>query len=281
MPSKKVLSILIVIIALVAAVIITFGRDKSSTAINFASNLVAGEKVSIPENPNWQNELGGISASTTVAQTGEAGEATSTTDIISQSLISNYLALKQSGTLDSTSAQNLVDQTANYINQANNQVVQVTQKYLNIVADNGKQSITDYGENLGNILRNNKPKVVVDERQIITAAVSSKDQSKIDELDGVIAVYEKIVNDLIKMLVPKTFVKAHLDMINGTRGMIISLIEIKTIFSDPVKSLQAIQLYKDGATVSTQAMNATIVFIKKSGIIYEQGSGGYYLLHGI
>ena len=69
--------------------------------------------------------------------------------------MSNYLALKQSGTLDATSAQKLVDQTASLVGQLGSSVVLDTK--LNVIPDNGLQSITDYGENLGNIFKNNKP----------------------------------------------------------------------------------------------------------------------------
>jgi hypothetical protein len=280
MPSKKVLSIFILTAALVISIIIVFGRDKSSSAINFASNLVAGEKLSIPENPNWQNELGGVTTNIEPIQT-NSGTSTgeTTTDTISKTLISNYLALKQSGTLDATSAQKLVDQTVSLFDQLGDKIVLNTN--LNIIPDNGKQSITDYGEKLGMILKTNKPKEIKDEREIIKLSVSSRDPSKMNDLDSIIAVYENIANELIKMPVPKTFVKAHLDMTNGVKGMAMALKEVKTVFDDPMKSLQTIQLYKEGATIFTEAKQATNVFIINNNIIYKQSSGGYYLLYGI
>ncbi|KKQ77641.1 MAG: hypothetical protein A3A96_03175 [Candidatus Zambryskibacteria bacterium RIFCSPLOWO2_01_FULL_39_39] len=282
MPSKKVLSIFILTTALVGAIIIAFGRDKSSTAINFASNLVAGEKLNIPENPNWQNELGEVSQNTEGVQAKEevgAGGEETATDTISKTLISNYLALKQNGSLNQESAQKLVDQTANLASQLGGEVTLETK--LNIISDGGKQTMIDYGENLGNILRNNKPQEVKNELEIISSAVSSRDPSKTEELNTIIAVYEKSAEDLIEMPVPQTFVKAHLDMVNGIIGMAIALKEMRTVFSDPIKSLSSMQLYKEGLTIFIQAKQATNVFIIKNNIVYKQGSGGYYLLYGI
>ena len=279
-PSKKVLSIFIITIALVVAIIIGFGRDKSSQAINYASNLVVGEKVSIPENPNWQSELGGIALPAQAGQnTTSSSTGDSVTDTISKSLISNYLALKQSGTLDNTSAQNLVDQTINLFDQTGDKTVLTTE--LNIIPDNGTQSMIEYGENLGNVLKNNRPKEIIDEREIIKNAISSKDYSKLNELDSVIAVYEKIASDLMKTPVPQTFVKAHLDMVNGAKSMAIALKEIKTVFNDPIKGLQTLELYNNGVTIFVEATRATRDFINKNNIVYKQGSGGYYLLYGI
>jgi len=84
LPSKKVLSVFVLTAALVAAIIIAFSRDKASSAINYTSDLVAGEKVSIPENPNWQNELSGVSQNTAPVQISENTPTESTlTDTVS------------------------------------------------------------------------------------------------------------------------------------------------------------------------------------------------------
>ncbi len=282
MPSKKVLSVFVLTGALVAATIIAFGKDKAGAAINYASNLVAGEKVSVPENPNWQNELSDVAPLSDQTQSSDTASQNSgeenTTDTVSTALVSNYLALKQNGTLDQESAQKLIDQAASYVE--NSSFKKITAAELNIIPDNGKQTIADYGENLGNILRNNRPKEVKNEMQIVGAAVSSEDSSKINELDGIIVIYEKIANELTKMPVPRTFVKAHLDMVNGTKGAASALREIKIVFSDPIKSLQGMQLYQSSATIFAQALKATAIFLNQN-VAYKQGSGGYYLIYGI
>jgi len=280
LPSKKVLSTFILVMAMVVAIIIAFGKDKSSTAINFASDLVAGDKISIPTNQNWQAELGNVAVNLdqTKQEDNESIEETAT-DIVSRSLISNYLALKQNGTLNNESAQKLIDQTLALTDQLGGQVALETK--LNIIPDNGVQTITDYGNNLGNILKNSRQQRMKNELDIISQAIATREPSKIKELDDIIVVYENIATDLTLMPVPQTFVKAHLDIINGIKGMVISLKEMKTIFDDPIRSLTSIQLYGDGITIFTQALKATVVFIVQNKIIYKQGSGGYYLLYGI
>ena len=283
-PSKKVLSFFVLSAAATFSVITVFGNEKTNTnsGANLANTLTPGEKISLPQNPNWQNELGEVSQNTEGVQAKEevgAGGEETATDTISKTLISNYLVLKQNGSLNQESAQKLVDQTANLASQLGGEVTLETK--LNIIEDNGKQTMIDYGENLGNILRNNKPQEVKNELEIISSAVNSRDPSKTEELNTIIAVYEKSAEDLIEMPVPQTFVKAHLDMVNGIIGMAMALKEMKTVFSDPIKSLSSMQLYKEGLTIFIQAKQATNVFIIKNNIVYKQGSGGYYLLYGI
>ncbi len=279
LPSKKVLSLFILATALVTSIILAFGKEKSGTAINFASNLVAGDKISIPENPDWQNELGQItiSGSDLIAKTGEGAQTT--TDIVSTSIASNYLALKQSGALDQESAQKLIDQTIDFISQ-NGERVAITSE-LNVISDNGLQTITEYGENLGTVLRKNRPAIVKNEVEIITKALETNDQSKIEELQEIIIVYNNITNDLLKMKVPKTFVKAHLDMINGSKGITLALKKIQGVFGDPIQGLPTLQIYSQGANTLTKSLQATSSFIVENKVVYKQGSGGYYLLYGI
>lgn len=280
LPSKKVFSVFVLIIALVAAIIIAFGRDKSSSAINYASNLVIGEKISIPENPNWQGELGNTLANTEIIQQENAtSSGENSTDIISQSLMANYLALKQSGKLNSASAQKLIDQTINLTDQL--AISPVSSVNLNIVPDNGKQSIMDYGENLGDIIINKKPTDLQREIIVMTKMVQLGDKSSVDELDGIITGYKNMVGKLVKMPVPKTFSKSHLELINGANGMIKALTDVKNSSNDPFKSISALQLYQNSLISVSQVIQATISFIKQNNVIYKQGSSGYYLLYEI
>ena len=282
LPSKKVLSVFILIAALVVAIIVAFGKDKSSQAINFASDIVAGDKILVPENPNWQDELSGVATNIKLAQTETSTSTKETaTDTISRTLISNYLALKQNGNLNSTSAQELVDKTISYIGESGGRVAEIFESQLNIVADNGKQSITDYGENLGNISIRNKPLGTKNEIGVIMKVVQSQDSSQINELSDIIATYKKITGELIQMPVPKTFVRAHIDLVNGVGGIAQALIEIKNVSNDPVSGLVALQIYVKNATLLASVKKAVVDFISQNNISYKQNSGGYYLLYGI
>jgi hypothetical protein len=277
LPSKKVLSLFILVTALVSSIIIAFGKEKSSTAINFASNLVAGDKIAVSENPDWQKELSQVATPIDVSNSTDSDQTV--TDTVSTTFLSNYLALKQTDKLNQESAQKLIDQTIGFIEQNSN--ANTNNIKLNIIADNGTQTIIEYGENLGNILRFNKPVVVKNEIEIITKFLETRDKSKTEELNSVISVYQNLTDDLIKMRVPKTFVKAHTDLVKGSQGITLALKEIQNVFDDPVKGLAYMQLYGDSANVLSQSLRATHNFIIQNKIIYKQGSGGYYLLYGI
>ena len=279
LPSKKVLSVFVVIAALVVAIIITFGKDTASTAINYAGDLMTGQKISLPENPSWQSEFEKINSNIDKTQLASSTNFENLTDAVSVSLTANYLSLKQSGQLNSDSAQTLVNQTLSYIET--NTTNTKTASNLNVIPDNGKISITEYGENLGQIAKIKSPADIVEEVGLVVKVAKSTNPSDIAKLDGVIAGYEEIIGELIKMPVPQTFVKAHLGITNAAIGITESLKQIKKVSEDPISGLVALQAYQKNIATLSQAVQATISFITKSGVTYKQGSNGYYLLYGI
>lgn len=272
--SRKVLSVLIIVASIVTAIIIAFGQDKSSKVINFANNLVVGDKIKIAENPNWQAELQKIPSTGLL----ESASSTETiTDTVSRTLITNYLALKQSGNLDGESAKKLVDQTVDYL-QKNNTSNKITK--LNIVEDNSLSSMAAYGHNLGEIAKRKSVEQMSEDFNLILQAVQTESVGS-SVLDEIILNYKEIVVDLQNMSVPKTFAKAHLDITNSVNGMASALVELKKSSNDPFRGLTALQAYQQNMTLVYQAVIAVANFLKQNGLSYEQDSGGYYLIHGI
>lgn len=279
LPSKKVLSILILVVALVVSIIIGFGKDKGSKAINLAQNLVVGEKISIPSNPDWQAELGKVTIDVKPISTTEENPDQTTTDAVSVSLVSNYLALKQSGTLDQASAQKLVDQATAYLEKSSGAKINVSN--LKIIPDNGIQTMYAYGERLGTIMKTNKPTSNSDEITILKEAMATGNIQKINELQEAIYTYQKVADEISKMSVPQTFVKAHTDILIGMQAIILGLEEMKNVLTDPIRGLTGIQTYQEGGTLFIGAIKASLGFMRQNRIIYKQGTGGYYLFYGI
>ncbi len=279
LPSKKILSLLVIIIAFVASIMLAFGRG-TKQVINATTALIPGEKIGLPENPGWQEDIELLqykSNSSTTASTFEE-EPTTLTDSLSQSLISNYLSMKQSGTLDADNATNLIDQSLEYI--ANSAPVSQISN-LNLSSKNDVAAMKQYGEDLGKVLKSNRPKNPKNELEILTAIATNKDQSKIKELEEVNMVYRNILIDLSLIKVPKLFATSHLDMITGLNQVSSAISDMQIVLNDPIKGVVALETYKNGSYLFATPLQATIAYLKKNNVVYEQGSGGYYLLHGL
>ncbi len=276
LPSKKVLSLLLISISLVAFIVLVFGKKNTAGQKILASTLRAGDELSLPTNSNWQDVL----TTTNISENpGTQTSTSSVSDQISISLLSNYLQLKQEGSLTQENTQKLLDLTANSIVNTNqNQIISAE---LNIIPDNGKQTMVDYANDLGKVFKENKPKEVKNELQIITKALESKDEKAMSEIDSIIQIYDTLILDMKSMYIPKTFEKSHLDMVNGLTHISTSLKSLKDTNNNPFGSVSALSSYQNGVNVFFVARKATVDFIIKNKINYEQGSGGYYLLYGI
>jgi hypothetical protein len=276
MPSKKILGFLVITAGLVTSIIIVLGGEKSDVAISAVNNLVAGDEISIPENPDWQTEISKFSEQELLLE--EEGETV--TDNISRNLMSNYISLRGNTGLDENSSQALVESTSEYIDTLNNKEIN-TSVSLNIHPDNGKITIIEYGERLGNVFKYNIPKNPINEVDLIKEAVSENDTQKIEGLSLAIETYRKIERDLLTMPVPKTFEKSHTDIVIGIRGIILGLEEISVVFTDSFRSLNGMKIYQESASLFIQAVKATSQYITNNNVSYKQDSGGYYLIHGI
>ena len=268
---------MIVVIALVLSIMLFFGKG-TKKIISTTNNLTAGEKINLSKNENWQEEIELLSLENQYAVQNEDDTKKTVTEKVSTSLVSNYLSLKESGTLNEENATKLVDQSIDYISKSTS-VSDISS--LKISKTNDFVAMEKYGNDLGNVFKKNKPSSVKNEMQILSDSVTKRDPKSIEEMDSIINTYEAIMYDMKSMEVPKLFAQSHLDMINGLNRIVTSLKDIKGVFSDPFKSLASLQTYQEGVTLFTTPLRATIKYFVKNNIVYKQGTGGYYLLYGI
>lgn len=276
MPSKKVFGILIIILSFIVFIMTTFGRKTINTKIIPINTLIPGQKFKLPENLDWQNEIKKIDADENLSTNTEKENVT---DTLSRTFMYNYLALKQNNSLNETSADDLIQQLYNYTSEI--PLKNIASSDLKIIKDNGLETITDYGEKLGFILKTNRPTKPLNELQIIDEALNTQSPERIEDLQDLIDIYGNIANEMTKMQVPESFIKAHIDMNNGILEVEGGLKEIKEVFNDPIRGINGIAMYQSGRDKFIQSTIAIVEFIKNNKIFYKQGSGGYYLLYGI
>lgn len=281
-PSNKAISIMIITLAFVIFVIVGFGIEKSSDLVGSSDNLIAGEKILPPTNPNWQEDLDKLNIQNKdLSGTEVIPNRDTVTEALSITLASNILTHKQNNTLTERTALDLIDKSLDFVDSTAPKTDSFKVSDLNVVPNNGQISIKQYGENLGLILKTSRPVNAKNEMQIIGDALQTNNPSKMNELDPVIMNYQNLNEKLVKMPVPQLFVEAHLDMVNGLNQIPSSLKEVKKVFADPMTGLMSLELYNGGVSLFASAISATVDFIKSNKVIYEQGSGGYFLLYGI
>ena len=278
MPSRKVVSIFIICVALVFAIVFS-SNSKTIKAVSktVGGSLSSGPRVELAENSDWQaqvEELGKVSA-------GATGSSTETlTDEFSRSFMTNYLSLKQSDSFDSTSANNLINQSVQFIEDTNTKTYTV--KDIIVSADNSKLAITGYGNNLGAALKNNTPKQKKKNEMLLFRSMMETNDPKISaDLKNVASVYKDLAVSFSKITVPSTMTDSHLKFVNALDDLSESTNDMSQGLSDPIKGLRALGVYTQGFQAFTVAKGEIQTKILKSGANYKQGENGYYFFFGI
>jgi hypothetical protein len=281
MPSRKIISILIVCAGLVTG-IITASGDRETAATLTAGLLSKGPQVNIPKNDTWQKDLSPLILKQNDFSTVEASSTSNVTDRVSESLMANYISLRQSGNLNDTSAQILIEQAVKFSETGS--TIQVTYTTGNIIVspDNSKAAITTYGAELGNVFKTNKSAQTKSEILLFSQILESQDKSRISELKDAASIYRHIIASIRNIKVPSSYSAHHIEVLNNLDKIASSIDDMALIFDDPIRSMQAIGTYEAGYAGFSSAINKIrFQIIKTDKVIYKQGESGYYLYYGL
>ncbi len=274
LPSKKVLSFLIITTAFIIFTVLIFNRGKNITRANTESRLSSGENLKLPSNPEWQKIL---PTGSNKINPDAVSKEKNITDDVSTSLVSNYLNLKQYGDLSDETIESIVKSTSDYVFSNTKQTTSADIKITN----NDAIKIHQYGEKLGYYILLNKPAEVISELAILEEIVDTNNPEKSNLLVDSANQYQSLYEDLLTIEVPETFSKQHLNILNGLLKIILGTREMSEVINDPFRGLQGVQIYQNGADLFMQSAAEISTSLRKNKIEYKQGSGGYYILYGI
>ncbi|HEY4515956.1 MAG TPA: hypothetical protein VJH67_02085 [Candidatus Paceibacterota bacterium] len=282
MPSRKVISLFIVCVALVVSIIIASGIKSPSTIALNTGLLSKGPEINLPQNTNWEGDVSALSLAEVNVSEIQKSSTGNTTDAIAESLMSNYLALRQNGELNNGSVQKLIDQASDFSDDTGATKKTYSSKDIVVSVDNSKEATKEYGTALGNILKiNNSSQKGRAELQAFRELTSTKDISKGKELKIIGEDYKKIAQSFAKIKVPSSYVESHLIFINSIEGLGGAVNDMAKVLEDPIKGLSGIGIYQSNLSIMLLEMNRIRVKILKDGVVYKQGERGYYLYYGI
>jgi hypothetical protein len=211
----------------------------SAYSVNATSTAIADndwQKVLVGTNPaaTKQKSLGGGTTST-------QSQPLTETEKLGQSVISDYLKLKQSGGSASTSTINAI--IAHALN--NSSIVTTAKVYafpdIKIGKDDSKYADLKYGIDLAAILSKNN--IVGNEDVYARDGVEQKDPTILAKIDPIITAYQNILNGLLVTTVPPTLAKTHLDLINAMSQRLLVAKLLRNINTDQAAGLQGVAQY--------------------------------------
>jgi hypothetical protein len=271
MPSRKILVILIICLGVVGAVWIwerpqsegNVGSGTPSADIAVATTSSMENSNSTTDTVNWQNILGTVQSTTTVASglSGTSGtdDDTTMTSQLAKDFFGRYLLAQGEATQNGEDTTNGLDtdtsdQIANDVLSSGtytaNQAVVYTAQNLNVQTNSDKTTVENYIDTLAKNAQQmeNGDNQNGNEVDIINGAILNQDQNKITKLDPIITSYQTLLSNMLKVPVPADVVGLHLQFVNYVSDVLSDLQSIRQTFIDPVRALAAVNVYKQDYT---------------------------------
>ncbi len=231
--------------------------------------LVAGphDKVTI----DTTIKISGTDANTNIAET--------ETDTMARDLFTQYMELKKAGTPIDEKTQTIL-----ITNLLQNKSLQNTHKTytssdIKNITTNTATAMRNYGNRLGRILVADSPKASQNEIVIIEKALTSGNQSDIQQLNPIINGYNTIITNLISVTVPKNALTLHIHLINDISRVRDDIQDMSTTFNDPVKALLSMNDYRQSVSSLVSDLTQIKTYFSNNQITFTQSEYGYALVH--
>ena len=180
------------------------------------------------------------------------------TDLLSQELFSTIAALNQAGELDQATIDKLSESLVGNIQNSGNKKFFLYSD-LNIAENDTVQSVKNYENAMNKIYSSYTINyTAIDVLQKFMIDENTVDESVLVELDPIIKQMNSIINEMVKMPVPKSLALLHLDFLNKLQKFPENLGNIKLYDTDPVVAVGAIsQYYVNVTNLESAAYNLT------------------------
>ena len=186
---------------------------------------------------------------------GQSAENLTQTDQFSRDLFATVAAASSDGQpLDQTTADKISSSLADHIeNSPPGKIFTIAN--IKITSPDTKQTVQKYSDTVDSIYtKYHINKGVLDILQEFSTNEENTDI--LLQLDPIISQEDKIINELLKVQVPRSLAVLHLDLINSSERVNENIRDIKLLDSDSIVALSAISQYeKNTAALQTAANN--------------------------
>ncbi|HEY0220915.1 MAG TPA: hypothetical protein VGC58_01700 [Candidatus Paceibacterota bacterium] len=277
MPTKKVLSILIICVAGVASAwfISSTPSLREVAEKNKLDNSVSVEsyqKVNIESNDDWKKILTIIDKDgqkvTNLTKNDSASEntfdETTLTAQVSKEFLSQYLIAKQGGKeLTEEDIMAIAESVSSNPTYSKSQGPIYVYSNIKVTTKNDLASIKKYKENIDFILTSRSKQIKDSPTGVIYFGVVNSDENTLKRLDPIIEVGKLTLKDLLNTEVPSEAVSYHLGLMNSSSNVISNLEDIRQVSKDPVRAMAGIGQYYTYAIEFEKAINNLNLYFGK------------------
>ncbi len=265
MPSRKIISILIVCVGAILSVWLfssgtKFAGKFGSKSSENSAITVATSTARLYDENDWKKILTNINPETSTSTTREnslvyPNEGTQT-DQMARDFFSQYLSAKRGGApLTADQAIKIAENTLASGDYTKAVGVQYTFRDLHISSKSDKETALIYGNAVSQSFINRKPKNVESVAVIIERAVRNERESELAQLDPIISSLRGVLSDMLNMTIPSDAVVPHLDFIIALSNVLANTEAMRQAFTDPVRSFAALSMYDEHTQDLAVAIN--------------------------
>lgn len=274
---KNVLMILIAILLVGGAFLLAEYRNKQAEQLIYTGTTIAtSSDLSDYENAtDWKNILLATdkNASSTVKDITKQPEKLTPVDVLGRDFFARYMELRQMGNVDDPLSQQVL------INEVlrNGFVTDSPKVYVGtdilVKEDTSMASVRQYGNDLGSILKTYSVQSR-NEAVITQEALTKSDPTILKELDPILVSYKNILTNILKISVPQTLAKNHLDLVNIMSSSIFMIENFKKSLEDPMAGVQAVSIAVKNSESIIGIFDKIRTSLSAQNISYSGSEGG-------
>lgn len=279
--SKKNVLIILVAIVLVGLVFVFAEYRNKKVEITY-KNEVAGltkQDINSDNYVDWQRilEVNDISSSTKISDLNKDKEKLTSTDLLGRDFFAKYMELRQMGDVnDKASQEELVGKVLQsgimLASPKEYSIIDIT-----TINDDSAESIKKYANDAGYIFKiysiSSRNEAVITKE-----AIEKESPATLKELDPIIKSYNNILNGLLKVKVPQSMSKMHVDLVNSVSSLVFIVEKFRVSDVDPLAGVQAVARYTSTIQLFADAMNNIKSKLLSLNIKYNANEGGTFFI---
>ena len=248
----------------------------TSTDMDISDKNTDWKKILLTSDLTSTSTKSGTSTNSVKDLTKKAGDDLTTTDKLARDFFKRYLELREIGMQNSTTSQKqLIDVTVNKIPLETPKAYTIDQ--INAIQDISNAAIKKYGNDIGSVFK----KYTVHSRNegtIAKEALQNSDPETLKELDPIIQSYKSMLNAFIKINVPQSMSKMHLDLVNAMNGALFVTESLRKTMIDPISGIQAISQFQITTQGLFESLSSIKNYIMGLGITYDNSEDGHLFI---
>ncbi len=278
LPSKQ-FSVTVVSIALAGGVIL--GAQYATTPKSDSTELLAAAQ---PQPAgDWKANLDEVQATApglpqapnddTVATLMKAAKSDNLTDTVARTLLVSLSNASAQGLGADIPTQEKIVAMATQAAAPPQAKKIYTQRDLNLV-DDSKQTQKAYGNAVMTVLGKHTSATSDAVLLAVSLAVDNNNPKELTALIPIQAEYERLVEDLAGVSVPKTIAPLYVQALNSLGAVAASVGDLQKIINDPLRGLQALKQYQSKLGEVGRVFTSIAEILNKNGILFSKDEPG-------